>query len=126
MLTGDATDPVALTAAVATQQAVIDTIGGKTPYRTTDLEQKVARAVIAAMRQQGVQRLIAVSALGVGDSKQQASFLFRRLILPTFLRGSTKDKAAMEREIQNSGLTFVLARPAVLNDQPPVGRVRVF
>ena len=43
---GDATDPAAVDAALAGQDAVIDTIGGKTPYKATTLESSVARAIL--------------------------------------------------------------------------------
>ena len=48
-----------------------------------------AQAVIAAMKKQGVKRLIWLSAGGVGDSAPQiirASFVLVRIILPLFLR----------------------------------------
>ena len=125
---GDATDPAAVAAAVAGQDAVIDTVGGKTPWKHTTLERSIAAAVLAAMRQHGVRRLIAVSALGVGDSTAQAGFLVKHLLLPTFLRGSTADKAAMEQAIRaaaaGGGIDYVLVRPAILDDGPPTGSVR--
>ncbi|MBW4459095.1 MAG: NAD(P)H-binding protein [Nodosilinea sp. WJT8-NPBG4] len=89
------------------------------------MEQRVARAIVAAAKQHGISRIIAISALGVGDSKSQASLPFRLLLLPTFLRGSTADKTAMEQAIAQAGVPYVLVRPAVLNDQPAVGSVRV-
>lgn len=125
VLTGDATDPATVSPAMAGQDAVIDVIAGRTPWRTTTLERTAARAVVAGARQHGTRRLIAVSAIGVGDSTAHAPLLLRLLVLPTFLRGSTADKAAMEREIEHSGVPFVLVRPAVLNDQPAAGPARV-
>jgi uncharacterized protein YbjT (DUF2867 family) len=126
VLAGSPTDPAALGAAMAGQEAVIDTIGGKTPFLTTDTETTVAKALLAAMKQHGTLRLIAVSALGVGDSQPQGTFFFRHLILPLFLRGSTRDKAQMEEAIRASGVEFVLVRPAVLTDQEAQGSARVF
>lgn len=123
--TGDATDPTTMSHALTGQDAVIDTVGGKTPWRTTELERRIARAVIAAAQQHSTRRIIAISSLGVGDSTAQAPLVLRFLLLPTFLRGSTADKAAMEREIVQAGVPYVLVRPAVLNDQPPSGAVRV-
>lgn len=125
VLRGDATDPPALARGMAGQDAVIDAVGGKTPWRKTDLERTVARAIVEAARQHGARRLIAISALGVGDSTAHAPLPVRLLLLPTFLRGSTADKAAMEREVEQAGIPYVLVRPAVLNDQPAVGAVRV-
>jgi putative NADH-flavin reductase len=125
IVTGDATDPAMVSVAMAGQDAVIDVIAGKTPWRTTALERTAARAIVAAARQHGTRRLIAVSAIGVGDSTAHAPLLVRFLLLPTFLRGSTADKAAMEREVEDAGVPFVLVRPAVLNDRPAAGSTRV-
>jgi putative NADH-flavin reductase len=46
---GDATDKAAMEAAILGQDAVIDTVGGKTPYRHTALEASVAATIVAAM-----------------------------------------------------------------------------
>lgn len=123
---GDATDTAAVAAAVAGQDAVIDTIGGKTPYKSgITLETDVAKAVIAAMQRHGVRRLLVTSAVGAGDSVPNAGAVLR-ILLKTFLRGSTADKAAMERHVEASGLDWTIARPPVLNDKPATGDVQVF
>lgn len=123
---GDATDAAAVDAAVAGRDAVIDAIGGKTPYKETDLERTAAETILRAMREHGVRRLVAVSGLGVGDSVEQTPFWVTHLVMPTFLRGMAKDKEAMEGEVRASGVDFVLVRAAFLNDDPATGSVRVF
>ncbi|MDO7887488.1 NAD(P)-dependent oxidoreductase [Hymenobacter cheonanensis] len=125
VVTGDATDAATVEKAVAGQQAVIDAIGGKTPYLATDLEQHTAKAIIDAMHRHGVRRLIAISVLGVGDSKEQAGFFYEHLLMPTFLRGAVPDKEAMEAEVKASGLDFVLVRPPFLTDSPATGQAHV-
>jgi uncharacterized protein YbjT (DUF2867 family) len=95
------------------------------PIKDTTLETSVANAVIAAMRQHGVRRLVAISMLGEGDSLANAPF-YTRLLLATFLRGDDKDKAAMEAAITESDLDWVILRPAFLTDGPAQGNVRVF
>ena len=122
---GDATDPAAVGQAMGGQDAVITVIAGKTPWRTTTLEQTAARASVAAAKQHGTSRIIAVSAIGVGDSIAHAPLLVRRLLLPTFLRGSTADKTAMEQVVKQGGVPYVLVRPAVLTDRPAVNATRV-
>lgn len=123
---GDATDAGSVAAAVAGHDAVINTIGGKTPYKSgITLEADVAKAVVAAMQRHVVRRLLVISSLGVGDSVPNATAVLR-VLLKTFLRGSTVDKAAMERVVETSGLDWTIARPAVLNDDPATGGVRAF
>jgi len=121
---GDARDGTTIEAAVKGQDAVIDTVGGKTPYRRTILEASVARAVVAAMQRHGVRRLVVTSSLGVGDSKEHTPTSVR-LVVATYLRGSTADKAAMEAVVRDSGLDFVITRPAVLTDKPATGNTHV-
>ena len=125
LIEGDATDADAMKKAVAEQDAVIDTIGGKTPFLNTTLEESVARAIIAAMQDQGVRRLVVTSMMGEGDSWEQAS-LFQHLLIPTFLRGARADKAHMEAEVESSNLDWIIARPAVLTDDEATGEIRVY
>ena len=122
---GDATDRAAIDAAVAGQDAVLDTVGGKTPYKATTLESSTASAIVAAMKRHRVRRLVVTSMLGVGDSKENAP-LYVRLLVATFLRGANKDKAAMELAIGSSDLDWVVLRPAILSDDSATGKVQVF
>ena len=122
---GDATDKAKMSEAVAGQDAVLDTIGGKTPFKNTTLERSVAGAIIGAMQTHGVRRLVVTSMIGEGDSKEQAT-AFENLLVKTFLRGANKDKAAMEAAVESSNLDWVILRPAILNDDPAQGNARVF
>ena len=122
---GDATNRADVDAAMQGQEAVIDTIGGKTPYKDTDLESSAAATFVASMKANGVRRLIATSMLGVGASKENAPF-YERLLVATFLRGANKDKSAMEAEVAASGLDWTILRPAILTDDEATGSVQVF
>jgi len=123
---GDATDQTSVDAAMAGQDAVIDTIGGKAPYRKTSLERSVAGAVVASMKANGAKRVIVISSFGVGDSADQVSWFVEHVIVPTWLRGSTEDKAATEAIVRASGIAFVIVRPAMLTDDAATGKVKVF
>ena len=125
VVAGDAGTAGRLNEAMAGQEAVIDAIGGKTPFLNTELEQNAAKNVLAAMKENGVRRLIVISVLGEGESKKQLTFFYEHIVMPTFLRGVIKDKAAMEAEVKQSGLDFVLVRPPVLSDDAAKGTVRV-
>jgi uncharacterized protein YbjT (DUF2867 family) len=126
VVAGDATDQTSVDKAMVGQDAVIDTIGGKTPYRKTTLERSVAGAVLASMKANHAKRIIVISSFGVGDSVDQASWFVQHVIVPTWLRGSTEDKAAAEAVVRASGIAFVIVRPAMLIDHAATGNVRVF
>ncbi len=125
VIEGDAANTVAMDAAVLGQDAVLDTIGDKTPYKTTTLESSAANTIIASMQRNGVRRLVVTSMLGEGDSKANIP-IYERLLLATLLRGADKDKAAMESAVEASGLDWVILRPAFLTDDPAKGNIRVF
>ncbi len=125
VLIGDATEPEDVVKAMDGNDAVIDTIGGTTPYKDTTLERTAAHNVVEAMKTKGARRLVVISMMGLGDSREQAPFWYEHLLMPTFLRGSTKDKAALEQEVNASGLDFVIARPPILKDDRAKGAVTV-
>ena len=125
VIEGDATDGAEIEKAIIGQDAVIDTIGGATPYKETTLESSAASAIINAMKRNGVRRLVVTSMLGEGESKANAS-IYERLLLATFLRGADKDKAAMESAVKASDLDWVILRPAILSDDAATGNVKVF
>jgi putative NADH-flavin reductase len=125
IIEGDATDSTAMEVAVLGQDAVLDTIGGKTPYKETTLETSVASTIIKAMQRNGVRRLVVTSMFGEGDGKANAP-IYMHLLAATFLRGASKDKAAMESAVKLSGLDWIILRPGNLTNDPGTGNVRVF
>jgi len=122
---GDVRNPSRLETAMQGHDAVIDTLGGKTPFKDTDLETNAAKAVIEVMGRVGAKRLVVISVLGAGDSMEQTSFLYEHIFLPTFLRGAIKDKNAMEDVVSHSGLEWVLVRPPFLSDSDATGSVKI-
>ena len=122
---GDARNPSRLRTAMEGCHAVIDAIGGKTPFKDTDLESSTAKVVLDVMQELAVKRLIVISFLGAGDSEDQAGFFYKHLMLPLFLRGALKDKNEMEREITHSHVEWVIVRPPILSDADSTGSVKV-
>jgi putative NADH-flavin reductase len=123
VVTGDASDPASVRTAVAGQQTVIDTIGGKTPWKSTTLERVAASNIIAAMQAESARRLIVVSMMGLGSSRPQAPFWYRSLLMTTFLHGSTADKTAMETAVTASDLDYTIVRPPILTEDAATGSI---
>ena len=73
-----------------------------------------------------MRRLLVISALGEGDSKNNTSFVYEHILMPTFLRGVLKDKAGMETAVSSSHLDWTIVRAALLTDDEPAGSVRVY
>lgn len=121
VITGDATDPAVAADAVAGADAVVVTVGGAkgVPHQRT----AVTRAVIEAMKETGVRRLVVQSSLGAGDSASQLPGPLR-LIMRTALAKPLADHNEQERAVQGSGLDWTIVRPTGLTDKEPLGTWR--
>jgi len=122
-VTGDVLNQADVDRVVAGSDAVICTIGN-----TSNNPQMVVSTgtshIIDAMQRYGVQRLIVVSSLGVGDSKDQVPFFFK-VLMKTVLRKVMKDKEAQEKLVRESGLDWTIVRPGGLTDNPRTGNYQV-
>ena len=101
-------------------------MSGPSRVRSPSGARTAAGAVVASMKANGARRIIVISSFGVGDSADQASWFVKHVIVPTWLRGSTEDKAAAEAVVCASGIAFVIVRPAMLTDEAATGKVKVF
>ena len=125
VIEGDALRADDMQLAMHHQDAVVECIGGAAPWKKQTLERDVMQNIVAAMKKSGTPRLLVVSAMGVDESKKQSPWWYRFLMVPTFLRGSTADKSAMEAIVRDSGLDWVIARPPVLTDGVATGKIHV-
>ena len=78
------------------------------------------RNIISSMKRFGIDRLLTVTALGVGDSRDQVPFVFK-MIMNTVLRKAYADKETQEQAIRGSGLEWVIVRPGGLTDDAKTG-----
>src|SRR5215467_13492191 len=96
-----------------------------------DLHQRLARALIAAMKDPGATaRLISVStgSMGPGDAAMSAGprllFRFFRTVVTPNLGRVGRDLQAMEDEFAATGLDWYALRPVKLTDGPLTGHVQ--
>lgn len=117
-VTGDATDPAVAREAVEGADAVVVTVGGAKdePRARTN----VTRAVVKAMQEAGVKRLVVQTSLGTGGSERQLPFLLR-LITPIMLAKPLADHEEQEDAVRASGLDWTIVRPSGLTDKPATG-----
>ncbi|MCB8839930.1 NAD(P)-dependent oxidoreductase [Aurantimonas sp. VKM B-3413] len=126
VVVGNALDRAVLRSALEGRDAVISALGTPaSPFREVTLLSAATRILVDAMQAEKVQRLVAITGMGAGDSVGHGGFLFDRLIFPLLLRKVYADKNRQEAIIRASGLDWVLVRPSVLNDKPGGRPVRV-
>ena len=123
---GDARKVQDVEAAVIGIDVVIQTlgIGFRDLFRPVQLFSDATRVLIAAMKAQGVKRLICVTGFGAGDSRASISFLQSVPFQMVFGR-AYEDKTLQERLIKESGLDWTIARPGVLTSGPRTGRYKI-
>lgn len=120
---GDVTDRDTVEQAVRGQDAVLSALGSSSLKRNPALTEGI-KHIVDAMEQHHVRRLVYQSSLGVGDSRKQVGFLVRYIIIPLVLRNAIADHTDKERIIQQSGLDWVIVRPAGLTDGPHTGEYK--
>lgn len=73
---------------------------------------------IDAMKVHGVRRLVVLSAFGVGESRKLAGFLMDKLVISLLLRAPFEDHERQEKQVRESDLDWVIARPTRLTGGP--------
>lgn len=85
----------------------------------TDLAEKCATNAVAAMKRHGVQRMIAVSSAGVGDSRAVTAPELMNIVGTSNVAVSFRDLEKMEDVLDQSGLDTLSLRPVTLIDGEP-------
>lgn len=118
---GDVTDPGAVRAALAGQQAVLITLGSGKALRS-DVRATgtltVIRAMQAAAPLGGPRRLICQSTMGAHDSWANLNFYWKRIMFGGLLRAVFRDHERQEDMVRASGLDWTLVRPSAFTDGP--------
>ena len=126
-----APDPKVLAEAIDGADAVLSGLGarGKADYGVAE---RGTSAIVAAMKETGVRRLVVVSAAPIGAVPSPDrphpprhdpgdGFVMRNLMAPIVrrvLRDHYADLARMEDVIRSSGLDWTIVRPPQLTDRP--------
>ena len=125
LVVGDARDPRTLREALRGQDAVVSALGTPaSPFREVKLLSEVTRTLVDTMKAEEVARLVAITGIGAGDSRGHGGFAFDSLVFPLLLRHVYADKDRQEAIVRESGLDWVLVRPAILSDKASRGTVR--
>jgi putative NADH-flavin reductase len=125
VLGGDICDPATVSAAVEGQEAVCVTIGVPITFQPVTVFSDGILQVIKAMQQHHVQRIFCVTGIGAGNSKGHGGFLYDRIFKPLLLKTIYADKDLQEQRVKESGLDWVIVRPAGLTNGPRTKKYRV-
>ena len=110
------------------QEAVIQAlgIGGKGDGKPTSIVSEANKIIMTEMEQMNVKRLLAISVIGAGNSLTFLPWIYRKLVLPLFMKwfqAVIDDKNRMEPMIKKSGLDWTIVRCTTVKERPATGKV---
>lgn len=95
-------------------EAVICSLG-TTSNNPKDVVSSGTKNIIASMKTKNVKRLMVITSLGVGDSKDQVPLAFK-ILMNTVLKSVMADKNVQETLVKESGLEWTIIRPGGLTN----------
>lgn len=125
---GDVTDRATVRKVLEGQDAVIQSlgIGGKGNGNPTTFVSKANKLIMDEMKQMKVNRFIAISVIGAGDSWKFLPWIYRKLmpVMMKWFKAIIDDKNRMEPMIERSGLNWTIVRCTTVKDAPAKGHVK--
>jgi putative NADH-flavin reductase len=114
LIQGDVLTPADVDKTIPGASAVIIALG-KTSNNPDNIVSKGTSLILQSMKNHGVSRLLVVTSLGVGDSRDQVPFFFK-MLMKTVLKSTIADKEIQEEYVRTSGLDWTIVRPGGLTD----------
>ena len=128
-VSGNALDSDTIRNALKDVNVVVQTVGvdisPRAIFEPTTLFSQSTRILVDAMKVGGINRLIAVTGLGAGDSRGHGGLLYDAVVFPLLLKRVYDDKDVQEWIIRSSGLDWTIVRPGLLTNGPSTGQYRV-
>jgi uncharacterized protein YbjT (DUF2867 family) len=106
------------------QDAVLFCLGVDHLGRTT-LFSDATLALLDAMGDAGLRRLIAVTGIGAGETRGHGGWFYNYILYPFFTRHRYRDKDLQEKLIAASGLDWTIVRPAPFAQHAPDGPLTI-
>ena len=117
---GDVLDRAKVDETVSGADAVIVSLGN-TSNNPDYIVSCGTEVIVDAMTAAGIPvRLIVVSSLGVGESRDQVPFAFK-MLMNTVLKKAIDDKERQEALVKASGFDWIIVRPGGLTNGPATG-----
>ena len=117
---GDVLDRAKVDETIAGADAVIVSLGN-TSNNPDYIVSRGTEVIIDAMTAVGrPRRLVVVTSLGVGESRDQVPFAFK-MLMNTVLKKAMEDKERQEALVKASGCDWIIVRPGGLTNGPETG-----
>ena len=113
---GDVLIPESLKNAFLGQDAVLSALGHKRFFIKTTILSRGTKNIIDAMNNNGIKRFIAITSLGINDSRFKLGLYYTLFTIPFILFFYFLDKSKQEKLIMKSNLNWTIVRPGQLTN----------
>ncbi len=120
---GDFTQAEPTHVAIAGQDAVLSALGTHVSGPATEISD-AARRVVAAMQEEGVRRVIWITAMGITETRGKIGPIFS-FIIPRVFRHPFADKERQEAIIRSPALDWTIVHAPMLTNGRRTGTYRV-
>ena len=125
VIQGELSDAALIETAIKGTDAVLSALGPRGGSKNKPLTQGMQN-IIAAMKNQGVRRLIITSTLSAKDPKDKPDFRTRAMVnlVKTTMHEAYEDIVNVAETVRASDLDWTIVRLALLNNKPKSGKVK--
>jgi len=126
VIQGELSDAALIETAVKDTGAVLSALGPRGGSKNKPLTQGIQN-IIAAMKKQGISRLIVTSTLSAKDPKDKPDFKTKALVnlVKTTMHAAYEDIVGSAETVRVSDLEWTIVRLAALNNKPKSEKVKV-
>lgn len=122
---GSAFDPVAVRRTIEGADVVLSALGARS-WRREDVLERAVPLIVAAMRETGVRRIIALGSAGAREDsmKKQAAiqrWIVQHIVYKTILKWPVVSQIAQWKILSASGLEWTMVMPPMLTNGPGRG-----
>jgi putative NADH-flavin reductase len=131
VIKGSAFDSAAISDTLANADAVLSTLGAKSPFRNENILPRAIPLMVKSMSEQGVRRIIALGSAGVllptSLSKQPAwrRWIVQNIVYKVFLKYPVLEQISQYQTLSTSNLDWTMVMPPMLSNAPARGHYRI-
>jgi putative NADH-flavin reductase len=126
VIQGELSDVALIETALKDADAVLSALGPRGDSKNKPLTQGMQN-IIAAMKKQGVRRLIITSTLSAKDAKDKPDLRTKAMVnlVKITMHAAYEDIVSVAETVRASDLDWTIVRLALLNNKPKSGKVKV-
>jgi putative NADH-flavin reductase len=126
---GNAFDPSAVRQTIEGADVVLSALGASSPFKKADVLERAVPAIITAMQQTGVRRIIVLGSAGalptaLDEQPPWRRWIVQNIVYKTFLKWPVASQISQYANLSASSLDWTMVMPPMLTNTPAHGSYR--